>query len=63
MRFELDVYFLDRNGRILSMRREVPPNRVLWRRGARKILEIPSAPGERQEAAGLRPPCSPNEKR
>ncbi len=45
MRFELDVYFLDRDGRVLRVRRRVSPNRVLWRRGARKVLEIPSAAG------------------
>jgi uncharacterized membrane protein (UPF0127 family) len=43
MRFEIDVYFLDGDGRVLSLRRRTPPNRVLWRPGARKILEIPSA--------------------
>jgi uncharacterized membrane protein (UPF0127 family) len=63
MRFELDVYFLDAGGRVLSVRRRVPPNRVLWRPGARKILEIPSPQGERQETAGLGSPCSPNETR
>ncbi|HEX6782713.1 MAG TPA: DUF192 domain-containing protein [Solirubrobacterales bacterium] len=42
MRFALDVYFLDGDGRALSVRRGVPPNRVLWCRGARKVLEIPS---------------------
>lgn len=63
MRFALDVYFLDREGRVLSVRRRVPPNRVLWQRGARKVLEIPSPVGERQKAAGLRRACSPNEKR
>jgi uncharacterized membrane protein (UPF0127 family) len=45
MRFELDVYFLDRDGKVLEVRRRVPPNRVLWRRNARKVLEIPSAVG------------------
>ncbi|HET9199027.1 MAG TPA: DUF192 domain-containing protein [Solirubrobacterales bacterium] len=45
MRFDLDVYFLDRDGRVLAARRRVPPNRVLWCRGARKVLEIPSPPG------------------
>jgi uncharacterized membrane protein (UPF0127 family) len=45
MRFELDVYFLDRDGRVLSVRRRVPPRRVLWCRGAAAILEIPAAEG------------------
>ena len=53
MRFELDVYFLDRSGRVLSARRRVPPRRVLWRRGASAVLEIPAAEGG--EIAGLRP--------
>jgi uncharacterized membrane protein (UPF0127 family) len=52
MRFALDLYFLDRDGRVLSVQRRVPPNRVLWCRGARKVLEIPSPTGERQKAAG-----------
>lgn len=45
MRFELDVYFLDRDGRVLAMRRRVPPRRVLWCRGAAAILEIPAGEG------------------
>ena len=45
MRFELDVYFLDRDGRVLSARRRVPPHRVLWCRGASAVLEIPAAEG------------------
>jgi uncharacterized membrane protein (UPF0127 family) len=45
MRFELDVYFLDRNGLVLSVRRRVPPRRVLWCRGAAAILEIPAGEG------------------
>jgi uncharacterized protein len=53
VRFELDVYFLDREGRVLAMRRKVPPRRVLWHRGASAILEIPS--GEGGEIAGLQP--------
>lgn len=51
MRFELDVYFLDGDGRVLSARRRVPPNRVLWQPGARKILEIPSAQGGETEGS------------
>jgi uncharacterized membrane protein (UPF0127 family) len=45
MRFELDVYFLDCDGRVLSVRRRVPPRRVLWWRGASAVLEIPSGEG------------------
>jgi uncharacterized protein len=45
MRFALDVYFLDRRGRVLSVRRGVPPRRVLWHHGASAILEIPAGEG------------------
>ena len=45
MRFALDVYFLDRRGRILSAHRGVPPRRVLWHRGASAVLEIPAREG------------------
>lgn len=45
MRFELDVYFLDRDGRVLSVRRRVPPRRVVWQRGSAAVLEIPSPEG------------------
>jgi uncharacterized protein len=45
MRFDLDVYFLDRGGRVLSVRRRVPPRRVLWCRGAAAVLEIPAGEG------------------
>jgi uncharacterized membrane protein (UPF0127 family) len=45
MRFELDVYFLDRSGRVLTVRRRVPPCRVLWHRGAAAVLEIPAQEG------------------
>lgn len=45
MRFELDVYFLDREGRVLSARRRVPPRRLVWQRGSAAVLEIPSAQG------------------
>jgi uncharacterized membrane protein (UPF0127 family) len=51
MRFPLDVYFLDAEGRVLSVRLRVPPRRVLWQRGAAAILEIPSPP-EGGESAG-----------
>ena len=52
MRFELDVYFLDRDGRVLSVRRRVPPRRAIWQRGARKVLEIPAPAGG--ETEGIR---------
>ncbi|HEX5592750.1 MAG TPA: DUF192 domain-containing protein [Solirubrobacterales bacterium] len=45
MCFELDVYFLDRDGRVLSVRRRVPPRRFLWCRGASAVLEIPAEEG------------------
>jgi uncharacterized membrane protein (UPF0127 family) len=45
MRFELDVYFLDRGGCVLSVRRRVPPRRFLWCRGAAAVLEIPAGEG------------------
>jgi uncharacterized membrane protein (UPF0127 family) len=51
MRFALDLYFLDERGRVLAVRHRVPPRRVLWRRGASAILEIPSPEGGRVRAA------------
>jgi uncharacterized protein len=45
MRFPLDLYFLDRAGRVISVRRRVPPRRLVWQRGARSVLEIPSPQG------------------
>jgi uncharacterized protein len=52
MRFELDVYFLDRCGRVLSARHRVPPRRVLWCRGASAVLEVPSGEGGEIDAGG-----------
>jgi uncharacterized membrane protein (UPF0127 family) len=52
MRFELDVYFLDREGRVLSARRRVPACRFLWCRGASAVLEIPAAEGGEFDAPG-----------
>ena len=52
MRFALDVFFLDRQGRVISVRRRVPPRRVLWQRGARSVLEIPSSQGGEFPAPG-----------
>lgn len=43
MRFALDVFFLDAEGLVLSVRYRVPPRRIVWDRGASAVLEIPSA--------------------
>jgi uncharacterized membrane protein (UPF0127 family) len=45
MRFDLDLYFLDREGRVLAVRRRVPPRRLARRPGAAAVLEIPSPSG------------------
>jgi uncharacterized membrane protein (UPF0127 family) len=45
MRFPLDIFFLDAQGRVISVRRRVPPRRILWQRGAAAVLEIPSPQG------------------
>lgn len=45
MRFALDLFFLDSAGRVIYVRRGVPPRRVVWCRGAAAVLEIPSGEG------------------
>jgi trehalose synthase len=40
MRFPLDLVFLDRAGRPLSIRREIPPRRFAWHRRAHAVLEL-----------------------
>ena len=45
MRFELDLYFLGREGEVIAVHRRVPPSRVVWQRGAWAVLEIPSPEG------------------
>ncbi|MCW2988314.1 MAG: hypothetical protein JWM24_1252 [Solirubrobacterales bacterium] len=52
MRFELDLVFLDRDGRPLSLRRRVSPRRLAWHRGAAAVLELPSPRGESPAGAG-----------
>jgi uncharacterized membrane protein (UPF0127 family) len=42
MRFPLDVVFLDGAGRVLELRRAIPPNRVVRSPGAIAVLELPS---------------------
>jgi uncharacterized membrane protein (UPF0127 family) len=41
MRFPLDVYFLGRYGEVVDVRLGVPPFRILRRRGADAVLELP----------------------
>lgn len=45
MRFALDVYFLDEEGTIVSVRRGLHPRRVAFCRRAAAVLEIPAAKG------------------
>jgi uncharacterized protein len=52
MRFPLDVYFLDGDGRAVSVRRRVPPRRVICQQGAKSVLEIPSTEGGEFSAPG-----------
>jgi uncharacterized protein len=42
MRFRLDLLFLDREGRVIEMRRDVPAGRFVRRAGADSVLELPS---------------------
>ncbi len=43
MRFAIDVVFLDREREPIAVRRRVPRNRFVGRRGAVAVLELPSA--------------------
>ena len=45
MRFPLDLYFLDERGAVLAVRRQTPPRRVAFCRGAGAVLEISSGEG------------------
>ena len=42
MRFALDLLFLDAEGRVLDLRREVPPGRFIRCAAASAVLELPS---------------------
>jgi uncharacterized membrane protein (UPF0127 family) len=42
MRFRLDLLFLDERHRIIEVRRDVPPGRVIRCPGAMAVLELPS---------------------
>ena len=50
MRFDLDLFFLDAEGRPLAVRRAVPPRRLTSYRGAAAVLEIPATPGGESDA-------------
>lgn len=52
MRFDLDLFFLDEAGRVILVRRRVPPRRLLWHRKASAVLEIPSGEGGEFGGAG-----------
>jgi len=43
MRFPLDLVWLDRHRRVVRVDRDVPPWRVRSCRGARAVVELPSA--------------------
>jgi len=45
MRFALDLYFLDGEGRVILIRRDIAPRRFASCRRASAVLEIPSAQG------------------
>jgi uncharacterized membrane protein (UPF0127 family) len=45
MRFDLDLFFLDAEGRPLAVRRGAPPRRLVSHRGAAAVLEVPSSSG------------------
>ncbi len=46
MRFELDLYFLDREGGVIEERRAVPAKRFAFCGGASGVLELAAAAGE-----------------
>ena len=43
MRFPLDLVFLDLELRQVSLRRSVPPGRVVFERRAQAVLELPAS--------------------
>lgn len=45
MRFQLDLYFLDKRGEAISVRVGVPPRRFAFCWGASTVLEIPTRQG------------------
>jgi hypothetical protein len=68
MRFSIDVAFLDADGRVLRVARDVPPRRVVSCRGAAGVLEAPAgedammpfvAEGQRSKFAAALDPRQP----
>ena len=49
MRFPIDVLFLDRDLRVLGVRRELGPWRMAWQRGARAVLELAAGEALRRD--------------
>ena len=55
MRFPIDVVFLDREATVVGVAEEVAPWRVVARRGARSVLELPAGEARRRRVdAGQR---------
>ena len=42
MRFAIEILFLDDEGRVIDLRREVPPRRIARNPAAPAVLELPS---------------------
>ncbi len=55
MRATIDLYFLDREKRVLKIARAVPPGKLsVGCRGAKTVLELGTAPHDRAVAVGDR---------
>jgi uncharacterized protein len=53
MRFAIDVYFLDRRGQVISVRRAVPPRRFIRQPRAAAVLELPVQQGRTWDSSHL----------
>ena len=47
MRFPIDAIFMDAEGVILSIRKNLKPWRMAWQRGARSVLELSANASEK----------------
>jgi uncharacterized protein len=64
MRFALDLFFLDARGAVLAAHLQIPAKRVVTRRDARSVLEIPAEEGGRDRIAeSLDRACFPSDAR